>query len=105
MESNYDYLLVEANAPMAVVTLNRPERRNALSLALMQELIACLRTIGGSTDVRAVILAAAGPVFSAGHDLSELRGREANDYRRIFDVCVELMTLIQTIPQLVIAEV
>jgi len=105
MESNYDYLLVEADAPIAVVTLNRPERRNALSLALMQELIACLRTLGQSADVRAVILAAAGPAFSAGHDLSELHGREITDYRQIFDVCVELMTLVQSIPQPVIAEV
>lgn len=105
MESNYDYLLVEAGAPIAVVTLNRPERRNALSLALMQELIACLRALGQSTDVRAVILAAAGPAFSAGHDLSELRGRQITDYRQIFDVCVELMTLVQSIPQPVIAEV
>lgn len=105
MESNYDYLLVEANAPIAIVTLNRPERRNALSLALMRELITCLRSLGQSPEVRAVILAAAGPVFSAGHDLSELRGRQINDYRQIFDVCVELMTLVQTIPQPVIAEV
>src|SRR5437660_7300048 len=71
MESNYEYLLVEADAPIAVVTLNRPERRNALSLGLMQELIACLRALGQSAEVRAVILAAAGPAFSAGHDLSE----------------------------------
>lgn len=105
MESNYDYLLVEADARIAMVTLNRPDRRNALSLGLMQELIACLRSIGQSTEVRAVILAAAGPAFSAGHDLSELRGREIADYRQIFDVCVELMTLVQTIPQPVIAEV
>lgn len=105
MESNYDFLMVEADAPIAVVTLNRPERRNALSLALMQELIACLRAIGQSADVRAVILAAAGPAFSAGHDLSELHGREITDYRQIFDVCVELMTLVQSIPQPVIAEV
>jgi enoyl-CoA hydratase/carnithine racemase len=105
MEMNYDYLLVKADAPIAIITLNRPERRNALSLALMQELISCLRALGQSADVRAVILAGAGPAFSAGHDLSELRGREINDYRHLFDVCVELMTLIQSIPQPVIAEV
>lgn len=105
MKSTYDYLLLEIDGPIAVVTLNRPDRRNALSLALMQELIACLRSISESTDIRAVILAAAGPAFSAGHDLSELRDRGINDYRRVFDVCTELMTLIQSIPQPVIAEV
>lgn len=105
MKSTYDYLLVEIDAPIAVITLNRPDRRNALSLALMQELISCLRSIGESNDIRAVILAATGPAFSAGHDLSELRDRGINDYRRVFDVCTELMTLVQSIPQPVIAEV
>ncbi len=105
MKSNYDYLLVETDAPISIVTLNRPDRRNALSLALMQELISCLRSIGETSDIRAVILAAEGPAFSAGHDLAELRDRSINDYRRVFDVCTELMTLIQSIPQPVIAEV
>jgi enoyl-CoA hydratase/carnithine racemase len=105
MTTNYENLQVELAAPVARVTLNRPERRNALSLALMQELISCLRTIGETGDVRAVVLAAAGKVFSSGHDLSEMRGRSINDYRRLFDVCVEMMTAIQSIPQPVIAEV
>ena len=105
MKSDYDHLLVQSDAPIAVVTLNRPERRNALSLALMQELIACLRSLGQAPEVRAVILAAAGPAFSAGHDLSELRDREVGDYRQIFDVCTELMAVIQSIPQPVVAQV
>ncbi len=89
----------------AIVTLNRPERRNALSLSLMQEAIACLDEIGRNREIRAVILAAAGKVFCSGHDLSEMTGRDINEYRRIFDVCTELMTRIQSIPQPVIAEV
>ena len=89
----------------AVVTLNRPERRNALSLGLMLELAACLEEIGRNREIRAVILGAAGTVFCAGRDLSEMTGRDIGDYRRIFDVCTELMTKIQTIPQPVIAEV
>jgi enoyl-CoA hydratase/carnithine racemase len=100
-----EHLLVESEAPITVVTLNRPERRNALSLDLMQELIDCFQEIGRSADIRAIILAAAGPAFSAGHDLSELREGNLGKYRHIFDVCAELMTLIQTIPQPVIAEV
>lgn len=105
MPTNYENLLVEINAPLARITLNRPERRNALSLALMQELLACLRQLGQSREIGAVILAASGNVFSSGHDLNELRGRTLSDYRQLFDVCAELMTAIQRIPQPVIAEV
>jgi enoyl-CoA hydratase/carnithine racemase len=105
MPTKYENLLFETDIPLARVTLNRPERRNALSLALMKELIACLREIGESKDIHAVILAGAGTVFSSGHDLSELRGRSISDYREIFDVCVQLMTTVQSIRQPVIAEV
>lgn len=101
----YQYLIVEADAPVAIVTLNRPDRRNALSLAMMEDLIDCLRALSQKEEIRAIILAANGPVFSAGHDLSELIDRQIGDYRRVFDICTELMTLIQSIPQPVIAEV
>jgi len=102
---NYQHLLTGHEGAIAVVTLNRPQRRNALSLELMQELIQCLSEIGSNREVRAVILAAAGKVFCSGHDLSEMTGQDINGYRRIFDVCTELMTRIQSIPQPVIAEV
>jgi enoyl-CoA hydratase/carnithine racemase len=105
MKSSFEYLLVESDSPVAIITLNRPERRNALSLALMQELITCLRQMGQSPEIQAVILAANGPVFSAGHDLNELRDRGVGEYRNLFDVCTELMMLVQSIPQPVIAEV
>src|SRR6476646_3169638 len=101
----YENICLATEGNVAVVTLNRPQRRNALSLALMQELIACLTDIGSSRAVRAVILAAAGKVFSSGHDLSEMVGGNINDYRRLFDVCTDLMTRMQSIPQPVIAEV
>lgn len=105
MTATYENLLVEIESSIARVTLNRPERRNALSLALMEELTSCLREIGAGREVGAVILAGAGKVFSAGHDLSEMRGRSVGDYRRLFQACVDLMTTIQSIPQPVIAEV
>ncbi len=104
-ESGPGNLLVAREGAVAVITLNRPERRNALSLELMSELIASLKEIGGGRDVRAVILRAAGKVFCSGHDLGEMSGRDLNEYRRIFDVCTELMAAIQGIPQPVIAEV
>lgn len=102
---SYQNLLVSREGYLGIITLNRPDRRNALSLALMQELIQCLDALGADTGIRAVILGAAGKAFSAGHDLSEMVGRSVNDYRRIFDVCTELMAKIQSIPQPVIAQV
>lgn len=105
MPTNYENLMVEITSPLARITLNRPERRNALSLALMQELLDCLHQLGRSREVGAIILAATGNVYSSGHDLNELRGRTLGDYRHLFDVCAELMTAIQHIPQPVIAEV
>ena len=84
-------LEIAHEGPTAIVTLNRPERRNALSLELMQDLIAALEEIGRNREVRAVILAASGKVFCSGHDLGQMTGRDINEYRRIFDVCSELM--------------
>ncbi len=102
---NWEHLSVTRDGPTAVVTLNRPERRNALSLALMLELSACLEEIGRTGEIRAVILAAAGKVFCSGHDLSEMTGRGIAQYRRIFDVCSDLMMKVHAIPQPVIAQV
>jgi enoyl-CoA hydratase/carnithine racemase len=96
-------LKIETDEAIRIVTLNRPERRNALSLALMQELTATLR--GFETGVRAVVISGSGPAFCAGHDLAEMIDRSVADYRQIFDACVELMETIQRIPQPVIAEV
>jgi enoyl-CoA hydratase/carnithine racemase len=101
----YQSISFETEGQIAIVTLNRPQRRNALSLELMTELIACLNEIGRDRSLRAVILAAAGKVFCSGHDLSEMVGRDINDYREVFDVCTELMTRVQSIPQPVIAQV
>lgn len=101
----YAQLTIAQEASAAVVTLNRPQRRNALSLELMLELIAAFDEIARQREIRAVILAAAGKVFCSGHDLSEMTGRDINEYRHIFDVCSELMAKIQAIPQPVIAEV
>jgi enoyl-CoA hydratase/carnithine racemase len=98
-------LQVSQEGTTAIVTLNRPERRNALSLELMQDLIAALGEIGRNRDVRAVILAASGKVFCSGHDLGQMTGRDINEYRQIFDVCSDLMQKVQSIPQPVIAEV
>src|ERR1700694_375647 len=98
-------VLVELDGEVAYVTLNRPEKRNALSLKTMEELGAGFRALGDNADVRVIILKANGPVFSAGHDLSEMLDRDLDTYRNLFDVCVKTMEVIQSIRQPVIAQV
>ncbi len=98
-------LSTAVEGPVATLTLNRPERRNALSLALMQEMIAHFEDIAERKDIHVVILAAAGRAFSSGHDLDEMIGRDLDEYRHTFDVCTKLMARIQSIPQPVIAQV
>jgi enoyl-CoA hydratase/carnithine racemase len=102
---SYVHILYEVEGPIGVITLNRPQRRNALSLELMLEILDCLEAIGRDPEIRAVILAAAGKVFSSGHDLSEMVDKDITFYRRVFDVCSEMMMKLQSIPQPVIAEV
>ncbi|HEY4440706.1 MAG TPA: enoyl-CoA hydratase [Candidatus Elarobacter sp.] len=98
-------VLIERDGAIAIVTLNRPEKRNALSLSVMRDLIAGFDEIGEDRALKAVILRGLGPAFSAGHDLREMLERSVEEYRRTFDVCVKLMEKIQAIPQPVIAEV
>ena len=73
--TQFEHLLLERRGPVARVTLNRPDRYNALSLALMGELRAALEALGEDAATQAIVLAGAGPGFSAGHDLAEMVGR------------------------------
>ena len=102
---DYKFLLRTTEGPVGVITLNRPQRRNALSLELMRELIQCLDDFAAHRSIRAIILAAEGKAFSSGHDLSEMVGRSEDEYRELFGVCTQLMTRIQSIGQPVIAQV
>lgn len=90
---------------VGVLTLCRPEKRNALSTAVMRELTAALRALGGREDVRAIVLRHEGPAFSAGHDLAEMVGAELEDERTVFAVCTELMAAVHEVPQPVVAAV
>jgi len=99
-------LLSETAEGIARLTLNRPAQRNALSVALMTALEAEVARLAGDTATRAVIIAAAGPAFCAGHDLREVRanpGRES--YEALFTQCSRLMTAIIRMPKPVIAEI
>ncbi|MDR7035615.1 enoyl-CoA hydratase/carnithine racemase [Methylobacterium sp. BE186] len=99
-------LLREDREGVAILTLNRGAARNALSLALMEALLAALEGIGADPGVRAVVLRGAGPAFCAGHDLREMRanpGREAVE--AIFARCTRTLIAIIRLPQPVIAQV
>jgi len=97
----WEHLVVEDDDIVTRITLNRPERRNALSLELMEELISALVSATG----RVVVIAGAGPAFSAGHDLGEVLAADTAETERIFKVCSALMTTVQSIDQPVIARV
>jgi len=91
---------------IAVLTLNRPRSRNALSAALMAQLQDSLDAIAGDRAVRVVVIAGAGPAFCAGHDLRELRAKpERAQYEAIFAQCSRLMLTITRLPKPVIARV
>lgn len=99
------HLLVDDALPALRITLNRPDTRNALSTELMHELTGELRRQSERPEVRVFILRAAGPAFSAGHDLKELIGRTLEDEQAVFAACTEMMETVQSVPQPVIAAV
>ncbi|MBS3748625.1 MAG: enoyl-CoA hydratase [Candidatus Thermoplasmatota archaeon] len=99
-----EFVLFEKEAPIGWLILNRPQKRNALSLKLMNEMQNKLRMIAKDKQVKVVILRGNGPSFCAGHDLKELVGdHEESYYHQIFSTCSELMQSFSTIPQPVIA--
>ncbi len=99
------HIQTQDELPVVLITLNRPEQRNALSTELMRELTEALERQAARTECRAIILRAAGTVFSSGHNLREMLNRTLADEREIFNVCTRLMQTIQNIPQPVIAAV
>ncbi len=100
----FEHILVERSGEFATVTMNRPGRRNALSLPHMRELITAFRAIGDS-DALGIVLAGHGPVFCAGHDFADVAGADLSSVRSLLVTCTELMSLIQQVPQPVVARV
>lgn len=101
----YETIVYEEQDRIGIITLNRPEKRNALSLELLEELFICLQSAGKEQHLKVMIIKGAGEAFSAGHDMRQILGEELNDIRHLFDTCAELMLLIHKIPQPVIAQV
>jgi enoyl-CoA hydratase/carnithine racemase len=91
---------------VAHLVLNRSERRNALSLEVMVEMLRALDSVADDEAIRVLVIEGRGPAFSAGHDLAEMtQHREADFYEELFTTCVRLMTRIHELPQPVIAKV
>ena len=107
MSGSHNSILVTTNGPIATITLNRPEKRNALSLETMLEITAALESIGDGRhgDIDGIVIAANGPVFSAGHNFAEMAGATKADAENLFEVCTAMMDTIQSVPQPVVARV
>ena len=104
--TDFEYLTLATSGPIARLVLDRPDRRNALSLALMREMLVALDQVAGDRSVRVLVIEGRGPAFSAGHDLGEVvANRDPDAYETLFETCVELMTRLHTVPQPVIAKV
>lgn len=102
---NKPLVLDEIVNGVAILTLNHPEKRNALSRAMLATLKGHLERVAAQEDVKAVIIRAVGPAFSAGHDLRELVGGSEEDYKSLFALCTEVMETIRNLPKPVIAQV
>ena len=100
----YQHLLLSVDGPITTITLNRPEKRNALALPVMLELTSALQEVAKS-DARGVILAANGPVFSAGHNFGDMAGATLAQAQELFAICTTMMDAIQAMPQVVVARV
>jgi len=100
----FEHILVERSGDFATVTMNRPQRRNALSQAHMRELVRAFTDLGDS-DALGIVLAGNGPVFCSGHDFADVSEAGLSSVRSLLVTCTELMTLIQQVPQPVVARV
>lgn len=102
--ARFEHITVERAGPHATITMDRPERRNALSLAHMRELITAFEDVGAS-DASGIVIAGNGPVFSAGHDFADMAEADLGSMRELLGTCTELMLLVQSVPQVVLARV
>ncbi|WP_020670701.1 enoyl-CoA hydratase-related protein [Amycolatopsis nigrescens] len=100
----YEHLLVKREDDTVTITMNRASRRNSLSEAHLTELLIAFRA-AASSDATGIVLAAAGPVFSAGHDFGDVASRDLIGVRKLLRLCTDLMGVIQAAPQVVLARV
>lgn len=102
---SYDSILYEEQGEIGILTLNRPQKRNALGHHAETEMTECLQDAANRHDVKVIIINANGPVYCAGHDRMEILNQPLANIRRLFQTSFNLMSTIRSIPQCVIAEV
>lgn len=102
--AQYQHILVDDDGETVRITMNEPKRRNALSEDHLSELLGAF-TAAGESEATAIILGGNGPVFSAGHDFADVAERDLLGVRELLNLCTELMSTIQSVPQVVIASV
>jgi enoyl-CoA hydratase/carnithine racemase len=100
----YEHLLVKREDDTITITMNRAARRNSLSEEHLAELLGAF-VEAGTSDAAGIVLAGAGPVFSAGHDFGDVAARDLMGVRQLLRLCTDLMGTIQSVPQVVIARV
>ncbi len=101
----YEEILFSTEGPIGFLTLNMPEKVNALSRQMIREIIDALTEVSADESIKVIILRASGNNFCAGHDLSQMVDRGIKEYKFIFDQCIKMMRQIREIPQAVIAQV
>lgn len=102
--AGFEHLDVSRDGATITVTMNRPAKRNALSTPHLSELLRAFEE-AGQTDATGLVLAARGPVFSAGHDFGEVAALDRAGVHELLQLCTRLMTTMHRIPQVVIARV
>lgn len=103
--ADYKYILYEEKDQIGILTLNRPDKRNALGRESEEEIIECLHDAEKRCDVKVIILKAAGDVFCAGHDRLEILNQRLAEIRRLCPTSYKLMVAIRSAPQCIIAQV
>ena len=100
-------VLLEKEGPIGWLTLNRPDKRNALSLNVMNNMLNKLKNIAQDQDIHVVVIRGNGPAFCAGHNLKDMVGPnlDIQHFYTIFSVCAKMMQTLQKLPQPVIAQV
>jgi enoyl-CoA hydratase/carnithine racemase len=102
---SYRYILYEEKEKIGILTLNLPEKRNALGLEAEKEMTACFQKAAETRSVRVILIRAAGSVFCSGHDRMEILKQPINNVRNLFQTCVDMYHLMRSIPQPIIAQV
>ncbi|WP_152206621.1 enoyl-CoA hydratase [Marinobacter changyiensis] len=107
MTMSDSFVLLHTDDGITTLTLNQPERRNSLSMAMLEALSRALSELAEDDNTRVVVLTATGPVFCAGHDLKEIREQfdQRDAQHRLFELCSKVMLQIVGLPKPVIARV